>query len=227
MNTKMRGFTCATLMAGMLSSALAAEQEYGDVISKTALYDQVSVPERQCVNQQQSYRPPSSGAGAVLGAVAGGVVGNALGRGAGKAAATGLGVIAGAVVGDRVEANATPPAVATVQSCHTVMRNESHFVGYDVTYDYKGQRYTARLPNDPGDRVALNIGVSPVGAQPVTSTTSPALAPMTPAVVYSAPSVVYAAPPSVVYAPYPPVYWGPSVGVGPGWGWGRGYRHWR
>ncbi|MGC4060076.1 MAG: glycine zipper 2TM domain-containing protein [Aquabacterium sp.] len=226
------------LSLGTVATAMAANVEYGKVISKTPVYVQVAVPERQCVNQQQAYQPQTSGAGAVVGAVTGGVVGNAVGRGAGKAVATGLGVVAGAVLGDRVEADNTPPAVANVQTCQLVTRTENRFVAYDVTYDYQGQRYTARVLHDPGDRIALNVKVVPAGsaeeqpadAQPYVSTYAPTYAPpvtstVAPAVVYSAPSVVYAAPP-VVYGP--PVYWGPPrFGVGFGWGWGGGYRHWR
>jgi uncharacterized protein YcfJ len=216
------------LWLGGVADAMSAEVEYGKVISKTPVYVQVAVPERQCVNQQQVYQPQTSGAGAVVGAVTGGVVGNAVGSGAGKAVATGLGVVAGAVLGDRVEAGNTPPAVANVQTCQLVTRTENRFVAYDVTYEYKGQRYTARMLRDPGERIALNVKVVPAGSVEEQSAEVPSyvapVAPTTaPAVVYSAPSVVYVAPP-VVYGP--PVYWGPRFGVGFGWGWG-GYRHWR
>lgn len=217
------------LSLGAVANSMAAEVEYGKVVSKAAVYVQVAVPQRQCVNQQQTYQPPPSGAGAVLGAVTGGVVGNAMGNGAGKAVATGLGVLAGAVVGNKVEADATPPAVATVQSCQLVTHNENHFVGYDITYDYRGQRYTARVPTDPGDRIALSVNVAPASTvaeqQPVYTPPPPAAPVVTtaPTVVYAAPQVVYAEPP-VIYGP--PAYWGPRIGVGFGWGWG-GYRHWR
>lgn len=215
------------LSLGAVANATAAEVEYGKVISKTPVYVQVAVPERQCVNQQQAYQPPPSGAGAVLGAVTGGVVGNAVGGGAGKAVATGLGAVAGAVIGNQVEASNTSPAVANVQTCQLVTRTENRFVAYDVTYEYKGQRYTARMLRDPGERIALNVRVVPAGSvdeQPVdTPPYAETVTSTAPAVVYSAPSVVYVAPP-VVYGP--PVYWGPRFGVGFGWGWG-GYRHWR
>lgn len=215
------GVTLAVAAAGQ---ALAAEQAYGKVISKSAVYVQVSVPQRQCVDQEQTYQPPPSGAGAVIGAVAGGAAGNAVGSGAGKAVATGLGVLAGAVLGDRAEANATPPRTMTVRSCQNVTQLENRFMGYDVTYEYRGQRYTARVPSDPGDRVALKVNVSPVdAAPPSTSVPQEAAVASPPPVYYPSGTVVYGAP-AVVYGP-PPVYWGPSVGVNLGWGWG--YRHWR
>jgi hypothetical protein len=154
---------------------MAADVEYGKVVSKTPVYVQVAVPERQCVSP----------------------------------------------AGD------TSPDAAN-QSCQVVTRTENRFVAYDVTYEYKGQRYTARMLRDPGERIALTVKVMPAaGVEEAPVEAPPYIAPVTstapPAVVYSAPSVVYVAPP-VVYGP--PVYWGPRFSVGFGWGWG-GYRHWR
>jgi uncharacterized protein YcfJ len=206
----------AALAASAAGSAMAAD--YGTVISKTPAYAQVSVPQRQCVEQEQTYRQAPSGVGGLLGALAGGAVGNALGSGGGRAAATGIGVIAGAMIGDRAEANAAPTVTTPVQSCQTVGRLENRFVGYDVVYEYGGQRYTARVPNDPGDRIALNVNVAPAGGE----VPAPVVAVAAPTVVYSAPPVVYGPP---VYGPVVgPVYGGPVIGISAGWGYGR---HWR
>jgi uncharacterized protein YcfJ len=213
----------ALLVAGMSSQAVwAADQVvYGRVLSKTPVYTQVTVPQQQCFTQQQMVQTPNTGAGAALGAIAGGVLGNAVGRGAGNAVATGVGVLAGAVVGDRVESQSNPPRMVNTQNCQWVNQTENRLVGYDVVYAYQGQRYSARVPRDPGNRLPLNVQVAPTEA-----VTAPAAEPAAeaPAPVYAAPQVVYAAPP-VVYAPEP-AYWGPPVGVRFGWGWG-GYHHWR
>lgn len=110
--------------------------------------------------------------------------------------------------------------------CQSFNRYENRLVGYDVVYSYKGQNYSTRVANDPGEPgalLALNVSVSPADAVP-----APALAPPVavygppPRVIYSAPTVVYSAPP-VYYGP--PVYFGPSIGLSIRGGWG-GYRHW-
>ncbi len=207
MNKTLLTAACAALALGAVSTSVRAA-EFGTVVSKTPAYVQVAVPERQCVDQEQSMRQAPTGAGALVGALVGGGVGNAMGGGAGRAAATGIGVIAGALIGDRVEANATPPVTATVRNCQTVSRVESRMVGWDVVYDYNGQRYSARLPSDPGDRVALNVSVAPAAGAYVSAPAA------TPATTYTQ-TVVQA--PTAVYAPAP-YYVVPSVSLGFGWG---------
>ncbi|MBS0509300.1 MAG: glycine zipper 2TM domain-containing protein [Proteobacteria bacterium] len=217
---------CALALGGTTLCQAAAATEYGTILSKTPAYTQVAVPETQCVNQPVALQPPPSGGGALVGALVGGGLGNAVGAGAGRAAATAVGALAGAVVGNNVEAGSTPPVMASVPQCRTLTRYDNRLVGYDVVYEYNGQRYNARLPNDPGERIALSI--TPAVTQPPPPLPYAATAVVPGRVVgYAAAPVVYAAPPWV-YAP--PVYWGPPVGVNIGFGWwgGRGYRgHWR
>lgn len=207
--------------AGLADAALAAE--YGTLVSKTAVFAATAVPQQQCVQQEQLVQRPNTGAGSLIGALVGGGVGNAIGGGAGRAAATGLGVIAGAIIGDRAEASANPPVATDVQRCQLVGQVQNRLVGYDVTYDFRGQRYSARVASDPGSAggvIVLNDDATPIGA----AAPSPTAA--APTVLSSAPGVVYAAPaPVVVAAPLvvgPAV---PSVGVSIGYGWG-GHR-WR
>jgi uncharacterized protein YcfJ len=220
----------AALATGVGLSTQALAVEYGTVVSRTPVYGAVSVPEHQCFDQQQLVRQRPTGAGALIGALVGGGIGNAIGAGAGRAAATGIGAVAGAVIGDRAEANATPPVAATVRQCQTVSRVENRLIGYDVVYDYNGRRHTARLPNDPGERIALNVNVAPVDAVPQGAGVAPAPPPVyRPPPVYVPPAPVYA-PPPVVYAPAPsyyygpPAYFAPSIGLVIGGGWG--HRHW-
>ena len=35
-------------------------------------------------------------------------------------------------------------------------------IAYDVDYVYKGSKYRSRLPDDPGNRLRIRIGVTPV-----------------------------------------------------------------
>lgn len=221
-----------------LASAGAWAVEYADVVSSTPVVAPVPVAQRQCFDEPVVYQRPNSGAGALIGAIAGAAIGNGLGSGAGRAAATGLGMVAGAAIGDQVEANGAEPRSSTVQRCSNVTRYENRTVGYDVVYEYQGVRRSARLAQDPGAQVAVDVSVAPIGA--VSPGRVGAAAPqapmyMTPGdVVYEqAPARVIYAPPPAYYFPAPYLYIGGSYGgYGEyggyggrrGWG-GRGHRH--
>jgi uncharacterized protein YcfJ len=209
----------ATVMAA--SGGMAQATEYGVVMASTPVMGQLAMPQQQCVDQPVAVQPPSSGGGAVLGALVGGIVGNSLGHGFGRAAATGLGVVAGAAIGDRTEAANTPPVVSSVRQCQTVTSYQTQVIGYDVIYDYNGQRYSARLPQDPGPRIALNVAVTPVGASPVAAA---------PIVVSGPPQIVYDPVPVYGYGPaygYPSIYGGLGVMIAPGAGFHGRHGHWR
>lgn len=203
--------TRAALFAALAAPMVAAHAtEYARVISSTPVTAQVAVPQTVCNNEQQYVRPATTGGGAVLGAIIGGVVGNTIGHGMGRAVATGVGAVAGSAIGNRVEANSYPPGEMTVQRCQPVSAYENRTVGYDVVYEYAGQRYTTRLANDPGARLAIDIAPAAAAA--------PAAPP--PAPVYG--DAYYAPPaPAVVYAPAPAVVVTPYVG----WGW-RARHYW-
>ncbi|HEX7384709.1 MAG TPA: glycine zipper 2TM domain-containing protein [Burkholderiaceae bacterium] len=228
---------CLLAAALALVGAPALATEYGKVVSSTPVMGDVAVPQRQCFDELQSVPARgygTTGAGALLGAVVGGVVGNSVGAGMGRAAATGLGVIAGAAVGDNVEAAGNPPAVTTttVRRCQTVTQREQRVIGYDVVYDYAGRRYSARMAQDPGERVPLDVRVTPAHALPPARTVPPAyrddgrgsvvpyVGDDTPVYVEPAPRSI-AAPP-VVWGP-PAVYVAPSIWFGGSWG---PHRHW-
>lgn len=204
-------------LLGLGASAAFATQ-WGTVVSSTPVMAQTAVPQQQCYDEQQTYATPPSGAGALLGAVIGGVVGHSVGAGFGRAAATGVGVVAGAAIGDRVEANGTPALTGTVRRCQTVSQYQNQIVGYDVVYDYAGTRYSARMAQDPGSRVPVDVNVSPSGAVAPQQAYAVPPAPT----VYAQPAYaqpVYVTPAPVYVAPAPAIY------VGGGWGWGGG-RHW-
>jgi uncharacterized protein YcfJ len=204
----------AASLAAACSAALATE--YGSVISSAAVTAQVAVPQQRCSDQQQLVQPRTGGGGALLGALIGGVVGHNLGEGFGRTAATGVGVVAGSIIGDRTEAANSPPAAATVRNCQAVTSYENRIVGYDVTYDYNGQRYSTRLAQDPGARIALNVTVAPAGGTVA----------MAPASSFRAPPVVYSPAPAFgYYGPYGYYdYGGPAVAIEPRVVIG-GYRH--
>ena len=196
---------------------LAQAQEFGQVLSRTAVYQQVAVPRQSCA-QTVTPNAPTTGAGAVSGAVTGAVLGTIIGEGRGAGAL--LGAVGGALVGDKVESNTTSQPVTT---CTTQTTLENRLVGYNVVYEYAGKTYNVQLPQDPGPTIALQIAPAglPAATQPAVVTQPP--------VVYAQPPVVYAQPP-VVYAPAP--YYRPwpvntSINLGFGWYGGGGHRHWR
>ncbi|MEO7339117.1 MAG: hypothetical protein ABIV63_21285, partial [Caldimonas sp.] len=165
--------------------------------------------------------------------------------GFGRAATTGLGVVAGAAIGNSVETNAAnsyPPAVVPVQRCSTVSSYENRVVGYDVVYEYSGQRYSTRMATDPGDRLAIDV--RPGRRGDVLTSSAPDYAESPP------PDAGYGPPPRTVYTPLasygpnavyetgptyapvpliapPVVYIGTSPGYYYSGGWGPRGRHWR
>jgi uncharacterized protein YcfJ len=232
MNT-MKMSACAAAAAALLGTAgLARAAEYATVISATPVTNSVAVPRQDCVDGERIVQQQPTGAGAVVGAIVGGVIGNQFGHGAGRAAATGLGIVAGSALGNQAEVNGNPATAVPVRNCRTVSQYENRVVGYDVVYEYNGQRYTTRTASDPGPRLAIDV--RPSGDAPLDRAGPPATysdAPP-PAYGYGGPAYVQAAP--VYYAPAPyyyapaPYYWGPAIGIGigfrGGYGWNHGHR---
>ncbi|MEO7056701.1 MAG: glycine zipper 2TM domain-containing protein [Caldimonas sp.] len=256
MNT-FRISACAAVIAGLAGTATAAHAaEYANVVSAIPVMASVDTPRQECVDVPQVVRQQPSGGGALIGALVGGVVGNQFGHGFGRAAATGLGAVAGSAIGNNIEASNGAEATVASRRCRTVGGYDNRVVGYDVVYDYNGQRYQTRLPRDPGPRLAIDVrpAAAPLdrigapatyGAVPLVYDDAPTYAD---APAYAdAPRTYYEQAPTAYYAPAPaPVYYGPGAYVGPaligaglgfwvGNSWHRGYRggyhgrrgHWR
>jgi uncharacterized protein YcfJ len=207
---------------GGLPTAQAAE--LATVVSSTPVTASVPVARQLCSDGQQLVQQRPSGAGAVIGAIAGGVIGHNLGNGFGRAAATGIGAVTGAVVGDQVEAANSPVSEVPVRRCQTVTTYENRTVGYDVMYDYAGQRYSTRMSRDPGRQLAVNVQPADGGLPaPLDAGREGMQVPLNaaPQTVYYAP-----APQSVYYAPSP-VYLAPVIGFGFGYYGGYHRGHWR
>lgn len=216
----MKKLTTPSLLLALAS--LAQAQEVGQVISRTAVYQQVAVPRQTCSQTPVVVQNTTSGAGALMGAIAGGAVGSQIGGGSGQALATVLGIVGGAMMGDRVE---NPGSQLQNQTtCTTQNFMENRLVGYDVVYEYAGKQHSVQLPQDPGPTIQLQI--TPVGASQ-TAAPTPVLVTQ-PQTVVTPPQVVYV--PAPVYRSSPPIY----TNLNFGWGWGGGYysggprhRHWR
>ena len=232
--------TVLTLIVSALmgTSVTSPAAEYATVVSSTPVVVSVPVARRVCNDEQQLVQPRQTGAGAVLGAIVGGVIGHNVGGGMGRVAATGLGVVAGSVIGDQVEANTAQPYPTTVRNCRNVSSLEERTVGFDVMYDYAGQRYSTRVPRDPGARMAIDVrpaaSANSADDGPPASVYGIEAQPFTPAPVYYAPVPAAGTPgqPLTYASPYAQPYYGPyivpsiSLGFGYYGGW-RGGRHGR
>lgn len=200
---------------------LAQAQEIGQVLSRTAVYQQVAMPRQSCA-QTVNPNAPTSGAGAVSGAVTGAVLGSLIGDGRGAGAL--IGAVGGAIVGDKAESHANSQPVTT---CTTQTVMENRLVGYNVVYEYAGKTYNVQLPQDPGPTIALQIAPAGLPTSPPPGAVLPGA--VLPGAVVTQPTVVYT-PPPVVYAP-PSYYYRPwpvTTSINLGWGWyGGGHRHWR
>ena len=153
------GITAAALCCALVPPAFAQGYYYRDrgdvprVIESTPVYDS-SGPAEECWNEQsRSYERRPSGAGAVVGAIAGGVLGHQIGSGRGNDAATVGGAIIGGLIGNQVERERRSETVNTLH-CRPVS-DAGQILGYDVTYEYRGDQYTTRLSHNPGPTLAL------------------------------------------------------------------------
>jgi len=207
-----------TLMTTLLLAAtgLTQAQEVGQVISRTAVYQQVAVPRQTCTQTPVAVQNTSSGAGALMGAIAGAALGNQIGGESGRAVATMAGVMGGAIMGDRIENPGSQ--IQNQTTCITQTAYENRLSGYNVVYEYASKQYSVQLPQDPGPTIQLQV--TPVGmpqsaapADTVVTTTA-----MLPPVIAES-RVVYV--PAPVYRQYPPVY----SNIQMGWGWSHGHVH--
>lgn len=134
--------------------------QFAKVVSVTPATETVIVPRETCRDEPvtRHYKEAGSNiAGTAIGAVIGGVVGNQVGSGSGRKVATAAGAVAGGVIGNRVqERNRPSRSVTTTRThCETVNDSVEQSVGYDVVYDYRGERGAVRLDHDPGERLRM------------------------------------------------------------------------
>lgn len=199
-------------------SALGLQaQEVGQVISRTAVYQQAAVPRQSCTQSPAVAPAQNSGGGAIIGAIAGGLIGSQLGGRDSKGITAMAGVIGGAMLGDKAESQGNAPLPTTTCTTQTVYENR--LIGYNVVYEYAGKQYNVQLPQDPGPTISLQV--TPVGAPrseaPAQTYYSSAPSVTAPVSVITESRVVYV--PTPVYRNYPPSYTNISLG------WSAGHRH--
>ncbi|MDB5749297.1 MAG: hypothetical protein JWP72_4145 [Massilia sp.] len=167
MNMQTRILISALGLCALPLAQAAQFEDFGRVVRVEPRVEQFSQPRQECRTeyQQVPVQQQRGAGGSIVGGIAGALLGNQIGGGNGRVAATAAGAIAGAVVGDRVENNGRQynngVQEQAVRQCRTVEAVDSRTVGYDVTYEYRGQNHTAFMQRDPGNRVRLRVSVEP------------------------------------------------------------------
>lgn len=144
--------------------------KYAKVVSVNPIRKSVNHPRQVCRDQVVTHTEPPKDqhriAGTAIGAVVGGLLGNQVGGGRGKTLATVAGAVGGGYAGNRIEASRQQPQVTSSveRQCETVNNSSSKIVGYDVRYVYNGVTRTTRMDHDPGERVQVQEGVTPVSS---------------------------------------------------------------
>ena len=154
------------------SAGHGAVYGYAMVIEVTPVVRHVTVttPVKECWEEAAYYtqtRPDARRAGKTLfGAIVGGVIGHQFGSGRGNDAATIAGSLMGAALAN---GSSNRPYYQTTQYARPVRRCETNYRShqeeridsYDVLYRYHGQKYTTRMPYDPGKRLKIRVDVRP------------------------------------------------------------------
>lgn len=148
--------------------------DYAQVVSVEPIVRQVrvEVPRRECYTEVRYDQPePRKGLAGpmIVGALIGGGIGHQFGSGDGKRAATVAGAVIGTALGhdigerQRARYAYSQPQGYEVERCDTRIERtyEERIDGYDVEYEYAGQRFHTRLPYDPGDRIRVRVAVTP------------------------------------------------------------------
>ncbi|MEO8156675.1 MAG: glycine zipper domain-containing protein [Betaproteobacteria bacterium] len=146
-----------------------AFEALASVVGVSPITEQVNHPTQQCwtETQQVTQAVPQQRnfLGAIIGGVAGGLLGAQVGRGNGRVAGAAVGAGVGALTGDAVANQNRPDSTVTtttpVQRCRQVDNFQAVTTGYMVTYEYDGQRFSTRLPYNPGNQLKVNVAVTP------------------------------------------------------------------
>jgi uncharacterized protein YcfJ len=159
----------ATVLAVSQVNAHAFEA-IANVVGVSPVTERVNHPTQQCWTEQQQVTetappPEHTYLGAIIGGVAGGLLGSQIGHGNGRVAGAAVGAGVGAVTGDVIanqnKGGGTITTTAPVQRCRQVDNFQTVTTGYMVTYEYDGQRFSARLPYNPGNQLKVNVAVTP------------------------------------------------------------------
>ncbi len=132
-------------------------------------YVNVSTPEKSCWKERLThtrYDNNNTVGQTILGGIIGAAIGNNIGHGRGRKSRA----IAGAIIGSTVANHNASRGTRSYQDvryedrCEVshVSHTEERIDGYNVTYKYRGQRYTTRMPYRPGKHISVRVKVEPV-----------------------------------------------------------------
>jgi uncharacterized protein YcfJ len=98
--------------------------------------------------------------GTGLGAVVGGLLGHQVGAGSGKTVATVAGAAAGGYAGNKIQQKTQQgdTYTSTEQRCSTVYDRKEEPAGFDVVYEYKGEKHHLHTDKDPGSSLPVKDG---------------------------------------------------------------------
>ena len=179
--------TVGGIVGCLAVSALAADtQQLVDtarVFSAVPVYSVVKdvTPHEYCWAEQvaeERYLPNNNRRNDVAPVVAGGIIGGVVGHVVSgnshhKKLGTVVGGVLGAAVGHSVaqhnnrnsaQQGYTQVNYRDVERCRTTQEVNTRRVlqGYDVTYEYLGNKYTTRMPNEPGNTLRIAVQITPL-----------------------------------------------------------------
>lgn len=143
--------------------------EYAQVVRVDPIVEAYDEPvsREECWVERDTYQRverPRSSAAPVLGAIVGGVVGNQFGDGRGRTAMTVAGAALGATVArDAQRGGEVVVGGGDVERCRVVTdyQREERVLGYDVTYDWRGELFQVQTDRHPGDRIRMRVEAVP------------------------------------------------------------------
>jgi len=179
----------ACVFATAAAAAAAAGSEsyyvYADVLDVEPLIERrtVSEPHRSCglarnpydssyrdYDRDHAHPPRRNGAATIIGGVIGGLVGSQFGGGTGRKVLAITGAMLGASIANRARPHrhGSHTSHDTPQRCTTVVesREVEEIAGYRVRYLYQGEEFVKRVDGDPGDRIRVQVQVTPVAEEP-------------------------------------------------------------
>jgi uncharacterized protein YcfJ len=161
------GAVAAVIALGALG-ALAGHQvaNTARVVSSVAQTRTVKVAREQCHDEAVTHTAPVRDPERVLGAALGGILGHQVGSGRGTTVATVAGIAAGGYAGNQVQksAQAADQVTTTERRCATVYDRHVEPAGFEVVYDYRGERHHVHLDHDPGATLPVVDGKVAVSA---------------------------------------------------------------
>lgn len=183
MRKTLLGLAAVAIVLPSMAMARHSEYQYAKVVAVEPIYRTVSVevPQRECWTETVYERTPgyrneprrhNTVLPTLAGGLIGGVIGNQFGSGNGKKAMTVVGSLIGAsVASDHSRRHAQSyyrPRYSSVRSvpverCAVSYETQHHseLEGYLVTYRYAGREYQTQMPDHPGDRIRVQVDISP------------------------------------------------------------------